>query len=53
LAYSSTLKLKATSFFPKSLLTFTSLHGVISQKIDFFIITAVGASNPGDMKALW
>jgi hypothetical protein len=45
LAYSSTLKLEATSFFQKSRFTFTDLHGVISQKIEFFIITAVRASN--------
>jgi hypothetical protein len=45
LAYSSTLKMEAK--FPlKRWLTFNSLHGVISQKIEFFITTAVRTSNP-------
>jgi hypothetical protein len=30
----------------KCLLTFNGLHGVISQKIELFITTAVGPSNP-------
>jgi hypothetical protein len=31
---------------PKRLLTFKGLHSVISQKIELFITTAVGTSNP-------
>jgi hypothetical protein len=31
---------------PKRRLTFKELHGVISQKIEFFITTAMGTSSP-------
>jgi hypothetical protein len=31
---------------PKRLLTYNELHGVISQKIEFFIISVVRTSNP-------
>jgi hypothetical protein len=39
-------------FFPKSRLTFTGLHGVISQKIVLFITTAVRTSNPAWHEAI-
>jgi uncharacterized membrane protein len=45
LAYSSTVKTEAISA-SKCRLTFTRLHGVISQKTDIFIVTAVKTSNP-------
>jgi hypothetical protein len=44
-AYSSTLKIEAT--FPlRSRLTFNELHGIISQKIEIFIATALRPPNP-------
>jgi hypothetical protein len=45
LAYSSTLKMEATVP-PKRRLTFNGLHGVIFQKIEHFITTAVRTSGP-------
>jgi hypothetical protein len=44
LAYSSTLKMEATCF-SEIRFTFNGLHGVISQKIELFITTAVRASD--------
>jgi hypothetical protein len=37
---------KRRHFPPKYLLTFTGLHGAISQKIEFFKTTALRASDP-------
>jgi hypothetical protein len=45
LAYYSTLKIEATCSFEKSV-AFNELCGVISQKIELFITTAVRTSNP-------
>jgi hypothetical protein len=44
LAYSSTLKMEATCFSETSV-DFQGLHGVIFQKIELFITTAVRTSN--------
>jgi hypothetical protein len=44
-AYSSTLKMEAICS-SKCWLPFNGLHGVIPQKVELFIITAVSASNP-------
>jgi hypothetical protein len=45
LPYSSNLQMEKIPS-PKSQLTFNGLHGVISQKIELFIGTAVRTSNP-------
>jgi hypothetical protein len=37
LAYTSTLKMEAI-YLPKFWLTFTELHGIMSQKTDFYLI---------------
>jgi hypothetical protein len=46
LAYSSTLKMEVTCSSETSVSTFSGLHGIISQKIELFITTAVRTSNP-------
>jgi hypothetical protein len=45
LAYSSTLKMEAT-YSSETSIDFQDVHGVISQKIDLFLTTAVRTSNP-------
>jgi hypothetical protein len=45
LAYSSTLEMVAT-FSQEYLLTSNGLYGIVTQKIELFITTAVRASNP-------
>jgi hypothetical protein len=45
LVHSSALKMEVTVP-PKFRFTFIGVHGVISQKPQFFIITAVRISNP-------